>query len=152
MQLERAATSLETTDLAVAAANGLERLVRLLRSVTSARGLSLTAATTLSELERSGPCRLTALAETGSVTQPAMTQLVARLQEAGLVARTADPGDGRVVLVSITTEGRAELGRRREQRAAALRGMLARLSEPDRRALEAALPVIDTLASMQSRE
>jgi hypothetical protein len=30
--------------------------------------------------------------------------------------------------------------------------MLARLSEADRRALEAALPVIDTLASMQSRE
>jgi DNA-binding MarR family transcriptional regulator len=86
------------------------------------------------------------------VTLPAMTQLVARLQETGLVARTADPADGRVVLVSITAEGRAELGRRREQRAEALRGMLARLSEADRRALEAALPVIDTLASMQSRE
>jgi DNA-binding MarR family transcriptional regulator len=35
-----------------------------------------------------------------------MTQLVARLQDSGLVSRSADPNDGRVVEVGITAEGR----------------------------------------------
>jgi DNA-binding MarR family transcriptional regulator len=136
-------------DPAAAVAAGLERLVRLLRSVTPAHGLSLTAVTTLSDLERSGPRRLTDLAGGEGVTQPAMTQLVARLQAMGLVTRTADPTDGRVVLVSISEEGRAELRRRRDVRADALRGMLAELSETDRRALLDALPVIDKLGRMR---
>lgn len=142
MQTERAGL-----DTALAAS--LERLVLLLRTMTPSRGLSMTAVTTLSELERSGPSRLTGLADYAAVTQPAMTQLVGRLRESGLVTRTTDPSDGRVVLVAITAEGEAELSIRREHRAAVLRGMLARLTPADRQALEDALPVIDTLTSMQ---
>src|SRR5260370_578296 len=86
-------------------AAGLERLLALIRWL-SPPGLSLTAAATLSTLDRSGPCRLTALAAGEGVTQPAMTQLVARLADSGLVARSADPADGRVVYVHITPAGR----------------------------------------------
>ena len=103
--------------LADGVAAALERLVGLFRSLTPPGGLSLTAAATLATLERMGPCRLTWLATREGVTQPAMTQLIARLQDAGLVGRAADPADGRVVQVRITAEGKAVLARRRAARA-----------------------------------
>ena len=98
--------------LAAEVAAGLERLIGLFRWLSPPSGLSLTAAATLATLERSGPRRLTALAAREGVTQPAMTQLVARLQDAGLVERAPDPADGRVVQVGITAEGQALLAGR----------------------------------------
>jgi DNA-binding MarR family transcriptional regulator len=142
----------DADELAAAVGTGLERLIRLFRSLTPAGGLSITAAATLATLDRTGPCRLTSLAELEGVTQPAMTQVVARLQEAGLASRAADPDDGRVVLVSITPEGRAELARRRAARGERLSGMLAELSDAERAALKAALPVIEALVNMAPRE
>jgi DNA-binding MarR family transcriptional regulator len=133
--------------LAAGVAAGLERLVGLFRSLSPPSGLSLTAAATLATLERSGPSRLTALAVQEGVTQPAMTQLIARLQESGLVCRDADPADGRVVQVRVTDEGRAMLARRRAVRAERLAEILARLSPEDQALLGAALPAIDALAN-----
>ncbi len=128
-------------------AAGLERLFGLFRSLAPPSGLSLTAAATLATLERSGPCRLTSLAAREGVTQPAMTQLVARLQDAGLVTRDPDPSDGRVVRVGITSEGQVTLARRRQARAERLGGLLDQLSPDHRAALAAALPAMDALAS-----
>src|SRR5580658_10777728 len=102
--------------LAAGVAAALERLIGLFRSLSPASGLSLTTAATLATLERSGPCRLTSLAVREGVTQPAMTQLIARLEESGLADRAADPSDGRVVQVRITDAGRALLARRRAGR------------------------------------
>jgi DNA-binding MarR family transcriptional regulator len=76
-----------------------------------------------------------------------MTQLIARLQDAGLADRAADPADGRVVQVRITADGRALLARRRAARAERLAGLLAQLSEEEQAALAAALPAMETLAS-----
>ena len=135
--------------LAVEVAARIERLLGLFRSLSPPSGLSLTAAATLATLERSGPSRLTSLAAKEGVTQPAMTQLIARLQESGLVSRTADPADGRVVQVRLTDEGRAILARRRAVRAGRLAEILARLSPAEQAALGAALPAIDTLANAQ---
>jgi DNA-binding MarR family transcriptional regulator len=135
--------------LAAGVAAGLERLIGLFRSMSPPSGLSLTAAATLATLERSGPRRLTDLAAQEGVTQPAMTQLIARLQDSGLVTREADPADGRVVQVRLTDEGRETLARRRAVRAERLAVILARLSPQDRAALAAALPAIDALASAQ---
>jgi DNA-binding MarR family transcriptional regulator len=128
-------------------AAGLERLLVLIRRLSPA-GLSLTAAATLSTLERSGPCRLTALAALEGVTQPAMTQLVGRLEDQGLVERGADPADGRVVQIQISPAGRDLLGRRRAARAQQLSALLAGLSPVDRAALAAALPAINRLANL----
>jgi DNA-binding MarR family transcriptional regulator len=122
---------------------------RALRSLSPADGLSPTAAATLATLERSGPRRLTALAVQGGVTQPAMTQLIARLEDTGLVRREADPADGRVVQVRLTDQGRDTLARRRAVRAERLAVILDRISPQDRAALGAALPAIDALASAQ---
>jgi DNA-binding MarR family transcriptional regulator len=132
-------------------AAGLQRLFGLIRWL-SPPGLSLTSGATLATLERSGPCRLTALAASEGVTQPAMTQLVGRLAEAGLVARCADPDDGRVVSVELTEEGRDLLAQRRAIRAERLSVLMARLSQADQDALAAALPAINALANVQRGE
>ena len=83
-----------------------ERVFGMLRRVLPVDELSLTAASTLHRLELTGARRLTELAGLEGVTQPAMTQLVSRLERAGLAQRQADPQDGRVVLVEITDRGR----------------------------------------------
>jgi DNA-binding MarR family transcriptional regulator len=132
-------------------AAGLERLLSLVRWL-SPPGLSLTSAATLSTLERSGPCRLTALAAAEGVTQPAMTQLVGRLADAGLVVRCADPDDGRVVHVQLTDDGRELVARRRAVRAERLSSLLAQLSQADQDALAAALPAINALANLRRDE
>lgn len=136
-----------TGALAMAVTTTLERLVGVLRRLSPAGELSSTAASALATLERSGPCRLTFLAAQAGVTQPAMTQLITRLEEAGLAGRAPDPADGRVVLVAITADGRAVVARRRAIRAERLAGMLAGMPPEDRAALGAALPALDALAS-----
>ena len=134
-------------ELALRFAGDLEQVFGLFRSLAQPSELSITAGATLATLERNGPARLTALAAREGVTQPAMTQLVSRLQDAGLVNREVDPADGRVVQVSITDEGKATLARRRAKRAEGLIGVLARLSSEHRAALVAALPALDALAA-----
>jgi DNA-binding MarR family transcriptional regulator len=139
--------------LAAALAADLERIVGLFRSlVPPSGGLSMTAAVTLASLERLGPQRLTDLAAREGVTQPAMTQLITRLEEAGLARREASPADGRVVLVAITDEGRSTLTGRRTVRTERLGAILAELSPDHRAALAAALPALDALASVPRRD
>jgi DNA-binding MarR family transcriptional regulator len=53
--------------------------------------MSLTSAATLATLDKTGPRRITDLAVTEGVTQPAMTVLVRVMEESGLVERTGDP-------------------------------------------------------------
>jgi DNA-binding MarR family transcriptional regulator len=125
----------------------LERLFGVFRSLSPRDGLSLTAAATLTTLERFGPSRLTWLAAREGVTQPAMTQLIARLQDAGLVDRAADPADGRVAQIRLTDDGRATVARRRAVRADRLAELLAGLTPGERDALAAAVPAMDALAS-----
>jgi DNA-binding MarR family transcriptional regulator len=138
--------------LAAGVTAALERLIGLFRSLSPPDGLSLTAAATLATLERSGPCRLTALATYEGVTQPAMTQLVDRLQGMSLLQRTQDPADGRVVQVRITDEGRALLARRRAMRAERVAELLPQLSSGEQALLTAALPAMEALANVQRPE
>src|SRR5690349_20435406 len=138
--------------LATGMTAALERLIGLFRSLSPPDGLSLTAAATLTTLERSGPSRLTALAAYEGVTQPAMTQLVDRLQGMGLLERTPDPSDGRVVRVRITGAGRTLLARRRAVRAERVAELLVRLSPGDQALLTAALPAMEALANVQRVE
>jgi DNA-binding MarR family transcriptional regulator len=130
---------------------GLERLLGLVRWL-SPPGMSLTTAATLVTLERSGPRRLTALAAGEGVTQPAMTQLVDRLEGQGLVTRCADPLDGRAVHVAITDAGRELVAGRRAVRARRLSVLLAQLSPADQDALAAALPAMTALARAHQSE
>lgn len=144
-----ASTGTATLDaLAAALARDLEQIFGLFRSLSPPSGLSMTAAATLAGIERFGPQRLTLLAAREGVTQPAMTQLVSRLEDAGLVRREPSPGDGRVVLVAITEAGRTTLARRRAGRTERLAAILAQLSPAQRDTLVAGLPAFDALASI----
>jgi DNA-binding MarR family transcriptional regulator len=146
--MESSSGAMTLDDLAAALSTDLERIVRLFRALSPASGLSMTATATLSSIERLGPQRLTVLAAREGVTQPAMTQLISRLEESGLVRREASPEDGRVVLVVITDEGRAMLARRRAVRTDRLVGILAQLGPEHLAALAGALPALDALASV----
>jgi DNA-binding MarR family transcriptional regulator len=72
----------------------------------SVRRFSFSTLSVLHTLSRNGPLRLTDLTATEQLKQPAITSLVARLEQDGLVSRRRDPRDGRAVLLSLTREGR----------------------------------------------
>ena len=133
-------------DAAVAA--GFERFYETLRRLTPRGPLSLTAASTLRRLERSGPHRLCELYAPEGISQPAMTQLVTRLEKEGLARRGSDPADGRAVVVSITETGREAVARRREGRTRALSALLEQLPAEDHAAIVAALPALDKLGDL----
>lgn len=63
----------------------------------------------LCSLELDGAQRPTDLASVTRLTTGRMTQVVDELEHDGLVRRTADPADGRAVLVEITDAGREVL-------------------------------------------
>ena len=90
--------------------------ILMVRHIADRAGLTATAYQTLSRLDREGSARLTALAAAESLSQPAMTQLIQRLERQGLVSRVDDPEDGRVALVFVTDAGRALLGRQERDR------------------------------------
>jgi DNA-binding MarR family transcriptional regulator len=148
--MESSGEAPEPDELAGSLGAALERTVALIRSLNTVYVMSRSASGTLATLERSGPARLTALATHEGVTQPAMTQLISRLQDAGLVRREADPDDGRVVRVSITDDGRAVLAARRAERTQRLGVLLTRISPEHRATLATALPALEALAQVHA--
>ncbi len=115
------------------------------------RETSLTTDFVLAHLQRVGPVRLTELAQAAGVTQPTMTELVARLSDAGIIERRRHSGDGRVVLVALTEAGAASIERRRQLTADRLSQLIAALSPADIEVLDAALPALDRVAALIER-
>nr|WP_296063567.1 MarR family transcriptional regulator [uncultured Actinoplanes sp.] len=144
--MQRAVATISAEDAAITA--GFESFYEVLRRLTPRSELSLTAASTLRRLERSGPQRLCDLYGPEGVSQPAMTQLITRLEREGLARRGSDPADGRAVIVSVTEAGREAVARRREGRAQALARLLGGLSEEDHATLLAALPALQRLVDL----
>src|SRR6478752_507717 len=127
----------------------------MVRHLAVRTGLGLTANLTLGTLNREGPARVTALAAAASIGQPAMTELVQRLERQGLVTRVDDPGDGRAALVTITDAGRALLDDQRRDRRDRLAELFTALpaDEEVTLTLHVALPIIRRLIddAQQSR-
>jgi DNA-binding MarR family transcriptional regulator len=83
------------------------------------------------------PIRLTELNRHVLLSQPALSRMVDRLADQGLVDRVVDPGDRRGVRLSLTGEGRAvqrRIGRRHGRSVA--REMLKELTPAELRQLE----------------
>ena len=83
------------------------------------------------------PIRQTDLNRHVLLSQPALSRMVDRLADQGLVERVVDPGDRRGLLLSLTEEGRAvqrRIGRRHGRSVA--REMLGRLTPDELRQLE----------------
>lgn len=127
-----------------AVAEAIERLVTWVRRQAPTQ-VSTSTITTLDTLRLDGPLRICELAEREAISQPGMTALVNRLEQAGQAERVADPTDGRATLVRITDIGRAVLADRHAARTSALLAQLDSLDNDDRAALLAALPAVERL-------
>lgn len=116
------------------------------------RDMSLTSAATLATLDRTGPRRITDLAAVEGVTQPAMTALVRVMEEAGLVERRGDASDKRVTLVCLTEAGSTYVRTRRQAGVHAFERLIGELPGDEVEALAAALPALNHLAELESRD
>ena len=108
------------------------RLARQLRFRRPESPVSLTQLSALSTLANEGAMTLGALAIRERVRPPSMTRVIASLADLGFVARTAHPGDGRQVLVSVSPAGVDLVKAERRASQEWLRQQLARL-DPDQR-------------------
>lgn len=99
----------------------------------------------LATIEVHGEARIGDLAAVDHCSQPTMTTQVRRLEDAGLVSRTVDPGDARAVRIRITPDGKRTLNAVRSDRAAAIEPQLAQLEAEDRKVLAEAVDVLRRL-------
>ena len=90
-------------------------LLRSMRGVDAASGLSGPKLSALSVLAFAGARSLGELANAEQVSAPTMSKLVADLEADGLVTKSSDPSDRRGVRIAVTDVGRAlmEAGRQR---------------------------------------
>ncbi|MEY9928893.1 DNA-binding MarR family transcriptional regulator [Catenulispora sp. GP43] len=86
----------------------LGQLLRRLRAQSEGGDLTKSQSSVLGRLERDGPTTATALARAEGVRQQSMATIVAALLEAGLVAGSADPNDGRKTILDLTDEAREQ--------------------------------------------
>lgn len=95
----------------------------------------------LARLE-AGPHTSGELAGIERVSPPSMSRTVGTLADLGLVERSPDPDDGRVVRLALTEEGRGVLARNRADRDAWMAARLAGLDSDERRVLRAATDLL----------
>lgn len=128
-------------------------IARTARRLRQNSGTDLTAALTaaLATVECKGPITPSELASVENVKRPTATRLVARLEEQGLVERTADPLDRRSSLVGITPEGRRLLTHLRKRKNAYLAKRLRELDAEDVATLERAADVLERLLETEPR-
>lgn len=108
--------------------------------------LSLGQMAVLALLLRGGELTIGELARLERVQPPSMTRTVSCLEDLGHVVRSAHETDGRVVVVSLTDQGRHVVLADRRRRDAWLAIQLARLSADERNALRRAAPILDRLS------
>jgi DNA-binding MarR family transcriptional regulator len=108
-----------------------------------AGGLSAARLSALSVLVFGGPQTLGELAAAEQVRPPTMTAIVRALEEAGLVRRSPDDRDGRVVRAHATAKGRRVLERARERQIAKLAERLSRLDEDELARVREAAELVD---------
>ncbi len=126
----------------------VDDVVRSLRAASAQQEVTPSSAVALAILDAGGPMRLTQLAAATGITQPAMSQLVARMEGDDLVARELPPDDRRAVLVSLTAHGESIVHERRRLRAATLGKALDALDDAELAAVVAAIPALQRLASV----
>jgi DNA-binding MarR family transcriptional regulator len=109
---------------------------------------TFTTLSVLHTLAGKGPMRLTALTATEQLTQPAITQLITRLEREGLVERRPDPNDRRAVLVRATEASMQIIEGRRQERVRRFYDLAEHLTPDERQAIAAALPALAHMAAL----
>jgi DNA-binding MarR family transcriptional regulator len=136
--------TISSTDLAHRLRPVLIRLSRRMRQEAGA-GLSPTLGAALGTIDRHGPLTPSELASRERIQRPTATRVLARLEDAGLVARTADPADRRSSLMSVTDAGRLLLVSVRDRKDAYLAQRLDRLSPEDLAVLGRAAGILERM-------
>jgi DNA-binding MarR family transcriptional regulator len=124
----------------------LRHSVYLVRRLDADGELSTAQLSTLKMLLGDG-VRVGEIAKNLGVRVPSATEQIIKLERAGLARREADPDDSRAVRVVLTPEGRDAIESANRRRNAVMAGILESLTDDDRRALAAALPVIEKINS-----
>ncbi|MNE30125.1 MarR family protein [compost metagenome] len=122
-------------------------LSRFIRGVkTGAQTPTTSQSETLSLLDREGPLSVAQLADRRNVRHQSMRLVVGQLETEKLIGKMPNPADRRSELLFLTEEGRTSLCRARQARTAKIAERIEeRLSEEDRRALDAAIRIIERL-------
>jgi DNA-binding MarR family transcriptional regulator len=120
--------------------------VYLVRRLDAEGELSAAQLSTLKMLLGDG-VRVGEIARNLGVRVPSATEQIIKLEKAGLVRRDPDPDDSRAVRVVLTAEGHAAVDSANERRNAVMAKILVTLSDNERQALAAALPVIEKINS-----
>jgi DNA-binding MarR family transcriptional regulator len=120
------------------------RTARRLRQETEG-GLSPSQTAALGTLERRGPLTPSELATQERIQRPTVTRLLARLEEEGLVVRSADPQDRRSSLITISEHGQALLIESRTRKDAFLAQRLRVLDADELATLDRAAAILERL-------
>ena len=122
-------------------------LGQLMRRLRAEHRFSLSQGAVLGRLDRGGSMSIGDLAVAERVRPQSMTQTISDLEAEGLIARRADPNDGRRTLVDLTEQGRSILEEDRRQREGWLAQAIAEdLSLDEQRILAEAADLLRRLA------
>lgn len=134
---------MSSTDEIVKFERQAERLLtiykRMFERACEANALTATQFIALVTMHDLGEVRMTQLAERMGLTPGAVSSLVDRLVDNGLVARRQEPTDRRAVFVHVTEKGRDLLQHTRCEKHERVRQVLSRLDAETARALNDAL-------------
>jgi len=137
----------DVTEVAAALRVSIGLLLRRMRQVRPDGELSLPETSALARLERSGPATSSALAKEEQISPQSMGATLAALEARGLVARQADPDDGRRAVLTLTGAGQQVLRDKRSARVAQLAAALSGAFSPaEVIQLKAAAPLLERLA------
>ena len=139
--MTRDASPRGTADRLHSAAIHLLRRVRRTDPLTGVPAAQLSALSVL----MGGPRTLGEMASAEHVRPPTMSRLVAEMEAAGLVRRSGDARDARVVRIEMTAKGRRVLAKGRELRIAEIERRVRGLSVAERTALAAGVAAIEKL-------
>jgi DNA-binding MarR family transcriptional regulator len=122
-------------------------LIRRLRQAQAVGELTMPESSALARLDRGGPMSASALAALEQISAQSMGATLAGLETRGLVARRADPDDGRRALVSPTKAGLQTLRNGRNARTEVLaRALSTGFTHAELKQLMTAAPLIERLA------
>jgi len=123
-----------------------------LEAPCAAAGVGTAEGHLLSYLRSYGPCPITALLRVFGHKPSTATSMLNRLVERGLVARSPDSGDRRVVLVRLTRRGIASADRLRESLVALEASIRSRLDERAIEGFRATMTAIEAATRPPARK